>query len=168
MELQSAIPRQQNTLVMEAFPVSTSPFVDILPIVRRVLFTISSDITALRVSCQEAKKPQFWKDLYKDSLADIRQVEWKRFARRLGHHLSLLCATTLPFVGIIELATGNFYNTDGACLPDGTFDASDAPYNAWLPAGFFQITLGFGSLSFTAVKVIDIIWDIVRDKERRP
>ena len=168
MELQSTIPRPQNVHVVETLPASTRPFVNTIRIVRHVLFMISSDMKAFRVSCQQAKTPQFWKDLWKVSLADVKQVKWKRLARRMWYHSSLFGATILPLFGVITLATGRFYNTDGACLPNGTFDASDTPYNAWLFAGFFQITLGFGSLSFTSVKVIDIVWNIVRDKEVSP
>lgn len=45
------------------------------------------------------------------------------------------------------------------CAPDGSFSLE--PTNPWKPAWTFQITLGFGSLSFTQAKAIDIVWDIV-------
>lgn len=45
------------------------------------------------------------------------------------------------------------------CAPDGSFSLE--PTNSWKPAWVFQITLGFGSLTFTQAKAIDIVWDIV-------
>ena len=56
------------------------------------------------------------------------------------------------------------YQTDyngGACLPDGTFSLKHDTYNYWAASGFFQITLGFGSLSFAEAKIIDVAWDVV-------
>ncbi|KAI0394875.1 hypothetical protein F5Y17DRAFT_231845 [Xylariaceae sp. FL0594] len=47
-----------------------------------------------------------------------------------------------------------------ACGSDGSF----SPYyrnDYWDPSGIFQINLGFGSFSFTEVKVIDTAWDVV-------
>ncbi|KAK0724608.1 hypothetical protein B0H67DRAFT_568303 [Lasiosphaeris hirsuta] len=48
-----------------------------------------------------------------------------------------------------------------ACLPDDSFDMSGDRYDPWQADGFFQITIGFGSLTFTQAKVIDLVWDIV-------
>ena len=48
-----------------------------------------------------------------------------------------------------------------ACLPDDTFSLQPDKYQYWSNSGFFQITLGAGSLTFTQAKAIDVIWDIV-------
>lgn len=48
-----------------------------------------------------------------------------------------------------------------ACLPDGGFSLERGTYNYWAASGFFQVTLGFGSLSFAEAKIIDVAWDIV-------
>jgi hypothetical protein len=48
-----------------------------------------------------------------------------------------------------------------ACHPDGTFSPFGQTYNPWATSGFFQINLAFGNLTFTNVKIIDIVWDIV-------
>ena len=53
------------------------------------------------------------------------------------------------------------YFAPGACRPDGSFNALGYSYNEWAFSGFFQITLGFGALSFTKVKAFSIIWDMV-------
>ncbi|KAF2823797.1 hypothetical protein CC86DRAFT_297584 [Ophiobolus disseminans] len=47
-----------------------------------------------------------------------------------------------------------------ACQPNGVFDLYPENYRYWSRSGFFEITLGFGKLSFTEAKVIDVIWDI--------
>lgn len=47
------------------------------------------------------------------------------------------------------------------CAPDGSFRLE--PINLWAPTWFFQVVLGFGSLNFTAVKAVDILWDVVSD-----
>lgn len=54
----------------------------------------------------------------------------------------------------------------GACQPDGSFSMDPFQYRYWSASGFFQITLGFGDLSFTAAKAIDICWDVVSLKNR--
>ncbi|KAF2434612.1 hypothetical protein EJ08DRAFT_627574 [Tothia fuscella] len=46
-------------------------------------------------------------------------------------------------------------------MPDGSFSLNPASYNPWKPSGFFQITMGFGELSFGMAKFIDIAFDIV-------
>jgi hypothetical protein len=48
-----------------------------------------------------------------------------------------------------------------ACMPDGTFSIDPSSFPWFSSAGLFQITMGFGNLSFTQVKAIDIVWDIV-------
>lgn len=47
------------------------------------------------------------------------------------------------------------------CRPDDTFSPFIDGYNWWSDSGFFQITLGFGSLTFGQVKLVDIIWNLV-------
>ncbi|KAK4201214.1 hypothetical protein QBC40DRAFT_172222 [Triangularia verruculosa] len=48
-----------------------------------------------------------------------------------------------------------------ACQPDDTFSPVSTGYNWWSQAGFFQITYGGGSLTFTQAKVIDITWNLL-------
>ena len=56
-----------------------------------------------------------------------------------------------------------YSDSNSACQPDGQFSYVTGRYKAWDASGFFQITLGFGALTFTQAKVIDIIWDIVSE-----
>jgi len=48
-----------------------------------------------------------------------------------------------------------------ACHPDGAFSPYKNTYRWWSLDGFFQVTLAFGQLTFTQVKLIDIAWGIV-------
>ncbi len=102
---------------------------------------------------------------------------WSRFASlwRQGHREArkdmrrnwhVLLIVIVWFGGIIAcivmlslLVTGN---TGSICQPDGSFSVlDDEPFSYWSSSGFFQITLGFGELTFTQAKVIDLVWDIV-------
>ncbi len=55
--------------------------------------------------------------------------------------------------------SGVFFMT--ACQPGGSFSPYGDDYNWWSKDGFFEITYGFGSLSFTEAKIIDVAWDLV-------
>src|SRR5690242_18712624 len=50
------------------------------------------------------------------------------------------------------------------CLPDEEFSLRPETYQYWSRSGFFQITLGTGDLTFTQAKAIDVIWDIVSNR----
>lgn len=59
-------------------------------------------------------------------------------------------------------AAAGFFGSDaGACLPDDSFGLRPQDFSYWGSSGFFQITLGFGDLTFTQAKAIDIVWDVV-------
>jgi hypothetical protein len=60
-------------------------------------------------------------------------------------------------------------HTATACQPDGSFSLDLYDYKPWDASGFVQITLGFGTLTFTQAKVIDVVWDMVslRVQEKR-
>jgi hypothetical protein len=49
-----------------------------------------------------------------------------------------------------------------ACRPDASFSLDTSSYDYWAASGFFQVTLGFGELTFTAAKAIDVVWDVAR------
>src|SRR5690242_17998254 len=72
-------------------------------------------------------------------------------------HRLLFCLTAGAFYfSRTSSLTGNL----SACQPDGSF-SPDPEYGFWQLSGFFQITIPFGPLTFTHVKVIDIVWDMV-------
>ena len=72
-------------------------------------------------------------------------------------------------VGIVALSTClvwlSYLNSKArglaACLPDGSFAVDPSHFRYLSSSGFFQITFGWGNMTFTQVKAIDISWDIV-------
>jgi hypothetical protein len=73
--------------------------------------------------------------------------------------LPLLCITGLTVIFPIITAS-RLWTANSACQPDSGFYVGYGQYNIWNPSGFFQITLGFGDLSFTLAKAIDVGWDV--------
>lgn len=55
-------------------------------------------------------------------------------------------------------------NEKEPCQPDGKFSLIANSFNWWAYGGFFEITLRMGRLSFTTAKLIDVTWDLVREK----
>ncbi|KAI1614701.1 hypothetical protein EDD36DRAFT_162615 [Exophiala viscosa] len=53
------------------------------------------------------------------------------------------------------------YQPNNACQPDSAFRVGYGSYDIWTISGFFQITLAYGQLSFTAAKIITVCWDII-------
>jgi len=100
----------------------------------------------------------------------VQAVSWWEVVKTVMLHLAtfssiVITITALSYIGEIPgyLSTKDYDATERACRPDGSFDPGifyDV-YNDWSPTGFFQITLGFGELAFSTVKIIDIIWDVV-------
>jgi hypothetical protein len=101
-----------------------------------------------------------WVETRPEVLADLRSKRWQRFLV-IGWMSGLLVALVIVTYtyGYAGYATDGFYTSP--CLPDGAFNPFTSTYNPWGITGFFQITMGFGSLTFTQAKVIDVIWDIV-------
>jgi hypothetical protein len=78
-----------------------------------------------------------------------------------------LCVTLWAVVAATRVSS-NFGVTPTACLPDGRFSLDPYGYDYWDASGFFEVTLGYGEMTFTEVKVIDVVWDIVSlSKEKR-
>ena len=103
----------------------------------------------------------------KESAADMAQTNCIGLIQQAFCHTVFLCLV-LAFISIpITLGASTVFNTDGVCLPNGDFALYQGTYNPWAPSGFFQITLGFGALPFSKVKVIDIAWDVVSDRRLR-
>ncbi|KAI1118895.1 hypothetical protein F5Y14DRAFT_398091 [Nemania sp. NC0429] len=89
-------------------------------------------------------------DTWKSALADV-STRWPFF------FLVLWC-TALSFTLI--LLARFITPPSSACRPDGTFSPFIG-YSYWDASGFFQVTLAFGSFTFTQVKIIDVAWDII-------
>ncbi|KAI2464921.1 hypothetical protein F4781DRAFT_50200 [Annulohypoxylon bovei var. microspora] len=106
-----------------------------------------------------------WKQTIEEALEDLRsRRSWKPafFYLYLGWIILLLVA-----IGLLASSPNvtSLYTSvvKTACQPDGSFSPYAESYNAWdwSSSGFFEITLVFGTLSFTVAKVIDICWDVI-------
>ena len=64
---------------------------------------------------------------------------------------------------ILFIALSQLFIVDtlSACVADGSFSLDPPSYSLWASSGFFQITLAFGTFSFTSAKVVDVVWDVV-------
>lgn len=111
--------------------------------------------------------PTFWqnarrrtKSFLQDAVTDLRSPG-------LRHDLYRICTILCPILFIIGLivvipviASSRLYSVDYACRPDSGFYVGNGSYNFWSLSGFFQITLGFGELSFSTAKTINVFWDV--------
>lgn len=101
----------------------------------------------------------FWCESHRQAGEDFR-ARWRRCAAWV---FAIFWLTgLLGSLGVISyLTTPKAYSSGTACQPDGSFSLDAKSFWYWSNSGFFQITLGFGTLSFTQAKAIDIIWDVV-------
>ncbi|KAE9978793.1 hypothetical protein EG328_001249 [Venturia inaequalis] len=97
-----------------------------------------------------------WKTSFRELWTDLRTVRWTRTLFWFG--------VTAWIAGIavsIALACIHANDVEDFCMPDGSFSTGPLGYNIWQASGFFQITLGFGHMSFALAKFIDIAFDVV-------
>lgn len=85
------------------------------------------------------------------------------------YNLVAVGIASITAVWIIFLTSTWLYGKSvSPCQPDGTYKVTmsadwawSSVYNPFSASKLFQITLGFGQRSFSAVKLIDIVWDTV-------
>ncbi|WDK12574.1 hypothetical protein CGRA01v4_03854 [Colletotrichum graminicola] len=133
---------------------STAPLLVLEGRPRRKSLNVQFKLAKLRQRMWDKRQ---WKKAATAALKDVGAVDW--FATMisifaLGWITALILLTF--FLGISSIAWGS-----NACQPDGNFDVFQNAYNLWSASGFFQITLGWGRLSFADAKAIDVAWDIV-------
>jgi hypothetical protein len=102
-----------------------------------------------------------WTEKRKEIVVDLHRANCRGLLNQSNRHIIRICIVLGLIGAVFALATGVIFDTSGVCLPNGQFAIYNDTYNRWAPSGFFQITLGFGSLPFSKVKVIDVVWDIV-------
>lgn len=90
----------------------------------------------------------------------ISQYIRDKHSRRFWIHVALFFVLMLALMssGLIVLASDN--SSGQYCDPGGNFDFTQT-YNPWAREHTFQITLGFGRMTFTQAKAIDVVWDVV-------
>ncbi|KAH7068137.1 hypothetical protein BKA63DRAFT_521202 [Paraphoma chrysanthemicola] len=100
-----------------------------------------------------ARFGKFWSAGHRQARADFYE-RWGRAGACL--FFAGLCAC----VGILYPLSSASGNQGSACQPDGSFDLQPGSFRYWSRSGFFEITLGFGTLTFTQAKAVDVIWDV--------
>ncbi|KAF5545559.1 hypothetical protein FPHYL_10702 [Fusarium phyllophilum] len=110
---------------------------------------------------------------FKDAFYDLKRIGKKRKDSRpldwsfirLVIWASCWNLSVLGLLIYLCLVPLGFSDEENRCQPDGEFrfDGEDqlGGFDWWAPRGFFQITLGWGRLSFGTAKLIDVIWDLV-------
>jgi hypothetical protein len=94
-----------------------------------------------------------WQDLK----ADCKRTRWLRgFA---WFFLFCLFGSLVSVLGLTPVIGGG--SSSSGCSPDGTFSINN-DYDVWRPSNLFEVTLRSGEYSFGAVKIIDVVWDVVR------
>ncbi|KAK4446801.1 hypothetical protein QBC34DRAFT_496606 [Podospora aff. communis PSN243] len=144
----------------------------------------SPDIAKRRRTFLRAKSWKTWRDTAREDIKSMRWIRalmWTLIAAwtlalllAIGS-LSLLGAGTMPsevpeviryFLEVFGLGSsleffGSRYRGSTACQPNGGFSMYPDSYEWWSMGDFFEITIGFRSLSFTEVKLIDVVAGIV-------
>jgi hypothetical protein len=103
------------------------------------------------------------------TISPFPQRRRRRKWRSIANHCNACCCVSgilvaliiLPLFGVTYNYIGGDVPTFGFCEPNGNFNTGLEPVSVWSPSAAFQITLGFGSMSFSTAKFIDIIWDVV-------
>jgi hypothetical protein len=99
-----------------------------------------------------------WREGHRQAARDFR-TRW----RRCGLWLFLVAWMVMLLIGLTWLSSPNsdLFGELEACLPDGSFAMDSSHFRYLSGLGFFQITMGWGHMTFTQAKAIDVIWDIV-------
>jgi hypothetical protein len=105
-------------------------------------------------------------DLKRALGADLRAARWGRGCLWiLAIWWSVfLCIILSMFVPVYYWSAIRGFQTTG-CQPNDAFNLYPGQYNPFAIGDFFQVTIGFGQLSFTEAKVIDVAWDVVSDAQ---
>jgi hypothetical protein len=94
-----------------------------------------------------------------------RRRKWRSIANHCNACFlvagAVVALAVLPLVGLPLNYFGDEFPSFGFCEPDGNFNTGLETVSVWSSSKAFQITLGFGSMSFPTAKFIDIVWDVV-------
>ncbi|KAI1137828.1 hypothetical protein F5Y05DRAFT_63377 [Hypoxylon sp. FL0543] len=136
---------RSSSLQLEPAVLETVPPQQRLVILRRLFQSISAE----------------WAQARREVWSDLRSIKWARVGLWIpcvswtGTMLGLFI-----YLAVLDLLSIYSEHPSTACRPDGSFNFNLSEYSSWTASGFFDINLGFGDLTFTQVKVIDISWDI--------
>lgn len=104
--------------------------------------------------------PSRTKVFVQEGIADLKTIRW----RRRCYQVSIFVWPILFMIALVVIlpviSSNNLYQVTSACQPDSGFHVGYDGYNIWAISGFFQITLAYGRLSFTAAKIVTVCWDV--------
>lgn len=105
---------------------------------------------------------RIWTETITEFRAEMESTRWGH-STRTTFYLSLCCtwAAVLVFWCTYVPSIPLPYADSEHCAPDGSFRLES--FSLLAPTWFFQVVIGFGSLDFTTVKAIDVVWDVVSD-----
>ncbi|KAI1386794.1 uncharacterized protein F4822DRAFT_411246 [Hypoxylon trugodes] len=103
-----------------------------------------------------------WNRARREAWLDLRSIRWKRVGRwTVPTSWTLATLGLFSFLTIYGTLSQSFEPTNSACRSDNSFNCNISTYDVWTASGFFEVDIGFGDLTFTQAKVIDVSWDMV-------
>ncbi|KAJ9613136.1 hypothetical protein H2200_003077 [Cladophialophora chaetospira] len=114
---------------------------------------------------RRVRSKDFWKQILPQSKVFFREA-WADFKSLYPLYRLFTLLWPLLFIAglaaVLPIITSHkLYQVSKACQPDSGFYVGFGEYDIWDLSGFFQITLGFGELSFSTAKLIDVCWDVI-------
>lgn len=149
-----------NTFELRPDCFSPQPSVDHPGIVSSQIPKSNSSITTV---AQNSNRTENHYESRSEQVEDtFQETSTKRISEIFFLHLLVTVCVISTIVALIVtiIGPGKFTNIPGSCHPDGIFRYSQR-YSPWAISGLFQITFGFGSMSFSEAKLIDVTWDLL-------
>lgn len=103
---------------------------------------------------------RLWTETITEFVNDLESTTWRHNASTTSF-LCFCCVWAAALVTMcffLPYLISHDYSMEH-CAPDGSFRLEQ--FSPLEPTWFFQVVLGVGSLNFTEVKTIDIVWDVV-------
>ena len=129
---------------------------------------IDSSYGRLQTKSQFGGFRRFWSLAWKEFKNDLKvsnfimDLAWRPFLLLISAFISLILCIglvwSLPNDGLKDV-----------CLPDNNFNLNRVVspnrklFDRLLPSDIFLVTLGFGQLTFSQAKAIDVCWDLVSE-----
>jgi hypothetical protein len=124
--------------------------------------TSIADSPAAKFDQIPTKTKEYYEFLFERDEDTIQEPSTKQIMKAIFLHIAitLTVISTILALLFISISPKPFTAFPGSCYPDGNFRFLQ-DYNPWATSGLFQITMGFGLMSFSNAKLIDVIWDVV-------
>ena len=100
-----------------------------------------------------------WRNAHQHAWHDLK-TRWRR-GLFWTLCLFIFIGLVLSLALVLKYAANATLGGATACRPDGAFSLEPYEFNYWDASGFFQVTLGYGRLTFSQAKGVDVLWDVV-------